>query len=66
MIPTEWRRSVIVPIPKKRSKWGVQNGQMSWNILSTSGIQSAVWDHPSEVDRSGSREEFGGGKARRV
>ena len=66
MIPTEWR-SVIVPIlKKKRSKWGVQNGRMSWNILSTSGIQSTVWDHPSEVDRSGSREEFGGGKARRV
>ena len=65
MIPTEWRRSVIVPIPKK-SKVCVQDGRVSRNILSTRSIQSNVWDHPREVDTGGWREEFGGRGARGV
>ena len=65
MIPTEWRRSVIVPIPKK-SKGCVQDGQVSRNILSTSSLQSDVWDCPREADTGGWREEFGGRTARGV
>ena len=49
MIPTEWRKSVIVPIPKK-SKGCVQDGRVSRNILSNSSIQSGVWHYPREVD----------------
>ena len=39
---------------------------LSIYILSTSSIQSDVWDHPREVDTGGWREEFGGRGARGV
>ena len=65
MIPTEWRRCGIVPIHKK-SRVCVQDGRVSRNILSSSSIQSDVWDHPREVDTGGWREEFGGRGARGV
>ena len=65
MIPTEWRRNVIVPIPKK-GKGCVQDGRVSRNMLSTSSIQSGVWHYPREVDTGGWREKFGGRRARGV
>ena len=64
MIPTEWRRNVIVPLPKRVRGVCRMDEFQGISLVPVYSIQSNVWDCPREVDTGGWREKFGGRTAR--